>query len=134
MKQPPKEQDVENDDCPICGLPLKYPALSRFDNETYVCGHCGQAEGTGFLFAFSLVDGMRDMLQEWTGSLVGRDEFETKQPQLTPRHVVADPQALRNPRPDRTEPQTVPVGPGGFPDRGIALRAFVSVGQVTVTT
>jgi hypothetical protein len=47
---------------------------------------------------------MRDMLQEWTGSLVGRDEFETKQPQLTPRHVVADPQALRFARPDRTEP------------------------------
>jgi len=47
---------------------------------------------------------MTNMIMEWTGSLVGRDEFETKQPQLMPRHVVADPQALRFARPDRTEP------------------------------
>jgi predicted RNA-binding Zn-ribbon protein involved in translation (DUF1610 family) len=64
MKIPPTEQDSDKDDCPICGLPLKYPALSRFDNETYVCSACGQAEGTGFLFAFSLEDGMREMLQD----------------------------------------------------------------------
>jgi hypothetical protein len=47
---------------------------------------------------------MRNMIMEWNGLLVGRDEFETKQPQLTPRHIVADPQALRFARPDRTEP------------------------------
>jgi hypothetical protein len=47
---------------------------------------------------------VRDMLKEWTGAIVGRDEFETKQPQLNPRRAVADPEAIRNPRPDRTEP------------------------------
>ena len=47
---------------------------------------------------------MRNMIMEWTGALVGRDEYESKQPQLMPRHVVADPQALRFARPDRTEP------------------------------
>ena len=64
MNEPPKEQDIEKDDCPICGLPLKYPALSRFDNETYVCGKCGEAEGTGFLFAFSLKGNKMKMLQD----------------------------------------------------------------------
>ena len=49
-KEPPTNQNDEEDDCPICGLPLKYPALSRFDNKTYVCSNCGHSEGTGFLF------------------------------------------------------------------------------------
>tara|TARA_R100000329_G_scaffold127822_3_gene106559 strand:- start:2763 stop:3500 length:738 start_codon:yes stop_codon:yes gene_type:complete len=43
---------------------------------------------------------LRDMREEWNGSLVGFDEFEEKHPQLEPSRVVADPQALRNPRPD----------------------------------
>jgi len=61
--KPPTEQNPDEDDCPICGLPLKYPALSRFDNQTYVCGQCGQSEGTGFLF--SLFDAQqRRMLQD----------------------------------------------------------------------
>jgi hypothetical protein len=45
------------------------------------------------------------MLKEWTGSLVGPDEFEPKQPQLDPKRVQGDPQALRVSRPDRTEPE-----------------------------
>jgi hypothetical protein len=36
--------------------------------------------------------------------LVGKDEYEAKQPQLYPRRVKPDPQALRISRPDRTEP------------------------------
>ena len=47
---------------------------------------------------------LRDMRKEWTGSLVGNDEWEAKQPQLNPIKTVADPQALKDPRPDRTEP------------------------------
>ena len=43
---------------------------------------------------------LRDMRKEWNGLLVGIDEFEEKHPQLEPRRVVADPQALRDPRPD----------------------------------
>ena len=57
-----------------------------------------------------------------------------EQPQLEPFPTVIDALALKDARPDRTEPQTVPVGPGGFPNRGVAIRAFVSVGEVTVTT
>ena len=46
----------------------------------------------------------RDMRKEWTGLLVGKDEWEPKQPQLMVVKTPADPQALRDPRPDRTEP------------------------------
>jgi hypothetical protein len=45
-----------------------------------------------------------NMMLEWNGSLVGSDEYESKQPQLQPRRVRADPQALRISRPARTEP------------------------------
>ena len=76
----------------------------------------------------------KDMRKEWNGSLVGKDEFEAKQPQLEPFPTVVDALALKDARPDRTEPQTVTVGPGGFPDRGVAIRAIASVGEVTVTT
>ena len=48
---------------------------------------------------------MKDMRKEWTGALVGKDEWEEKQPQLNAPRVVADPQALRDARPDRTEPE-----------------------------
>tara|TARA_R110002072_G_scaffold198943_1_gene356628 strand:+ start:372 stop:875 length:504 start_codon:yes stop_codon:yes gene_type:complete len=47
---------------------------------------------------------LKNMIKEWNGFFVGRDEFESKQPQLQPRRVLADPQAIKNSRPDRTEP------------------------------
>lgn len=48
---------------------------------------------------------LRDMKREWNGLLVGKDEYEAKQPQLEPVRLVTDPQALHDPRPDsRTEP------------------------------
>ena len=43
---------------------------------------------------------LRDMRFEWNGSLVGKDEFESKHPQLEPKRVFADAQAVRNARPD----------------------------------
>ena len=76
----------------------------------------------------------KDMRKEWNGSLVGKDEFEAKQPQLEPFPTVVDAIGLKDARPDRKEPLTVTVGPGGFPERGVAIRAFASVGEVTVTT
>ena len=42
---------------------------------------------------------LTSMIKEWNGLLVGRDEFEAKQPQLDPRHHITDPQALRISRP-----------------------------------
>jgi len=47
---------------------------------------------------------LNNMIKEWNGLLVGRDEYEPKQPQLTPSKHRSDPQALRVSRPDRTEP------------------------------
>ena len=47
---------------------------------------------------------LSNMIREWNGFLVGKDEYESKQPQLTPPKHITDPQALRISRPDRTEP------------------------------
>jgi len=47
---------------------------------------------------------LKDMKMQWNGLRVGPDQFDTKHPQLDPPHFATDPQALRNPRPDRTEP------------------------------
>ena len=73
------------------------------------------------------------MKKEWTGALVGFDEFETKQPQLEPRRHITDPQALRNPRPDRVEPLVVfvVVPLVEAPQLG-PVQAFGQVGTVTV--
>ena len=40
-----------------------------------------------------------EMVREWNGSLVHTSEYESKQPQLSPRPVGSDTQALWNPRP-----------------------------------
>jgi len=53
---------------------------------------------------------LREMRKEWTGAMVGPDEYEEKHPQLNPPRKVKDPQALRNPRPDPSEPLTVYAG------------------------
>jgi hypothetical protein len=42
-----------------------------------------------------------EMVREWNGSLVHYSEYEPKQPQLEPKPVGSDPQALFNPRPQR---------------------------------
>lgn len=73
------------------------------------------------------------MKKEWTGALVGFDEWEPKQPQLEPRRKVTDPQALRNPRPDRIEPLDVFVGiPLVEAPTLKPPQAFAKVGGVTV--
>jgi len=40
-----------------------------------------------------------EMVREWNGFLVHTSEYEPKQPQLEPKPVGSDPQALWNPRP-----------------------------------
>lgn len=73
------------------------------------------------------------MRKEWNGSLVGFDEFEPKQPQLLPLPHVDDPQALKNPRPDRVEPLVVPVGIPTVENPNILpVVGFTQVGEVTV--
>ena len=78
---------------------------------------------------------LRDMRKEWTGALVGKDEFETKHPQLNPRKVLADPQALRNPRPDRVEPVVVYVGVQSVETWNVPyVIGFTKLGAVEVST
>jgi hypothetical protein len=58
----------------------------------------GYSDRSGFRYR------LVDMVTEWNGSKVGRDEYEPKHPQLEPIRVGPDPQALHDPRPDqRTE-------------------------------
>tara|TARA_Y100000592_G_scaffold26128_1_gene41314 strand:- start:683 stop:1189 length:507 start_codon:yes stop_codon:yes gene_type:complete len=54
-------------------------------------------------FRYRLVE----MVKEWNGSKVGRDEFEAKHPQLEPIRVGPDPQALHDPRPDQRDEVSV---------------------------
>lgn len=76
---------------------------------------------------------LKDMKREWTGALVGPDEYEPKHPQLYPPKPGPDPQALRNPRPDRAEPLKVYVGgPTVEAPRLDRPRVVCKSGQVTV--
>ena len=108
-------------------------------------------------FAISDRSGFRyrykDMRKEWTGALVGKDEFESKQPQLGPFPKVIDPQALKDARPDTGNPTSaflvvttngiVYLGNGNWSTSGTAEMASEvaktpelqgSVGSVTVVT
>jgi len=84
---------------------------------------------------------LRDMRKEWNGLLVGKDEWEAKQPQLEPLRATPDPQALRNPRPEQNVPQQDNIQWGWNPvgmtyNEGLTpnnLVATGSVGGVTVT-
>ena len=77
----------------------------------------------------------KDMRKEWTGALVGRDEYEPKQPQLGPFRKVIDAQALKDARPDVKATMSVYVGiplveaPTLRPPQG-----FGQVGQATIST
>ena len=82
-------------------------------------------------------------ISDRSGLLVGKDEWESKQPQLEPIKTRPDPQALRNPRPEQNlaEQRALqygfnPVGfldiPGITPDNNLV--SISSIGEVTVTT
>ena len=86
---------------------------------------------------------LKDMRLEWNGFLVGADEYEPKHPQLSPPNVPADPQALKNPRPEQElgQQRNIQWGfnpVGGSTDNGINppnnLVAIGSVGEVEVQT
>ena len=52
---------------------------------------------------------LRDMRKEWNGSLVGKDEYEEKHPQIQPVRRAIDAEALRDPRPDTNNIVSVTV-------------------------
>ena len=92
------------------------------------------SDRSGFRYQYKL------MKKEWNGLLVGKDEWEAKQPQLEPLRATPDPQALRNPRPEQNIPQQDNIQWGWNPvgmayDGGLTpnnLIATGSVGSVTV--
>ena len=88
--------------------------------------------------------------KQWQGYMVCPDDYEPKEPQLEPLRYRGDSIALRDPRPDRSEPVSVFVGAPGFSAFqsfgsarntndmrpyvvGQALIAQGTVGSVTVT-
>jgi hypothetical protein len=78
---------------------------------------------------------LKDMKREWNGLLVGPDEYEPKHPQLRVRQRVSDPQALKNPRPDRVEPLSFFVGIPQLPgEKVLMIFAVGRVGEVEVAT
>ena len=57
----------------------------------------------------------REMVREWNGFLVHYSEYEAKQPQLDPKPVGSDPQALYNPRVQQADtPQLILLTPNPF--------------------
>ena len=63
-----------------------------------------------------------EMRIEWNGARVHYSEYEKKHPQLEPKRFQAEPQGLRNARPDRVEPAVARLlGPNPFTfNQGIA--------------
>ena len=56
-----------------------------------------------------------EMAIEWNGAKVHISEYEKKHPQLQPKRFAAEPQGLRNARPDRIEPAVARLlGPNPF--------------------
>lgn len=94
------------------------------DNRAY-----GISDRSGFRYR------LKDMRREWNGLLVGKDEYEEKHPQLEPRRVRADAQALRDPRPDTREGLTVYVDTRTVETYdAVIIRAVAKIGTVTVST
>tara|TARA_A100001391_G_scaffold41031_1_gene23343 strand:- start:20 stop:547 length:528 start_codon:yes stop_codon:yes gene_type:complete len=53
----------------------------------------------------------KERITEWNGSVVHISEYEAKQPQLNPVQTISEPEALWQPRIDRTEPQVARLLP-----------------------
>ena len=69
-----------------------------------------------------------EMVREWNGSLVHYSEYEIKQPQLTPKPVGSDPQALQNPRVQgEGTPQLILLQPNPFEVIIFGGNTFVNV-------
>ena len=82
---------------------------------------------------------LKDTRKEWNGSIVGKDEYEEKHPQLEPIRVRADNQAIRDARPDTEDDgkKFIVYTNTGLGNLGSLLTTFsttASVGTVTVST
>ena len=86
----------------------------------------GISDRSGFVYPLG------KMRREWTGLLVGPDEWEPKHPQLTPRRVGVDPKPLRNPRPDRIDPLTVLLNTPELPWQPFTQTVLVNLTSIQV--
>ena len=82
---------------------------------------------------------LKDTRKEWNGSIVGKDEYEEKHPQLEPIRVRADNQAIRDARPDTKDDgkKFIVYTNTRLGNLGTLLTTFsarASVGTVTVST
>ena len=111
--------------------------MAKFANGKYAFGFCDR---TGFRYKLkNLVPQIK--AGRMTGLMVGRDMLDKDQPQnfLGRLGDYADPQAIRNPRPDLSQDTSRklsafdPVG-GGNADTSGNLVAHGKVGTVEVTT
>ena len=102
-----------------------------------LCDNCGQR------YPYKV------LRKNWRGFMVCPDDYEPKEPQLQPLRYTGDAIALRDPRPDRVEPQVIFVGlPGDaafqsigsanggtnmqpFPQQN-AVQGVGSIGKVTI--
>ena len=111
--------------------------MAKFAKGKYAFGFCDR---TGFRYK------IKDLVPQikagrMTGLMVGKDMLDKDQPQnfLGRLGDYADPQALRNPRPDTSQADSRklsafdPVGSGNADGSG-NLVAHGKVGRVTVTT
>ena len=74
-----------------------------------------------------------ELRKEWNGLKVCPECYEPKHPQLEPSPPPFEPQALFEPRPDRTEPYIVYVGENIF-GTSEPLQLVTGVGVVEVIT
>jgi len=83
-------------------------------------------------YAISDRSGLRfpytEMVREWNGYLVHYSEYESKQPQLEPKPVGSDPQALQNPRVQRKDtPQLILLKNNPFEVVKYGVNTYVNV-------
>ena len=87
---------------------------------------------------------LREMRKTWDGLLVGPDQWDAKHPQLQPKPSAVDPQAVKDPRPDKNleEQRSYQYGfdPVGL-NNPLQLEGLVDnlesngqIGSVTITT
>lgn len=70
---------------------------------------------------------LKDMRKEWTGFLVGKDEWEPKHPQLEPKRRATDAEALRDPRPDTNNIFSVDIT---FPVFNLTTLEYIPIPKV----
>ena len=68
--------------------------MARYASGRYAWGY---SDRSGFRYR------LKDMRKEWNGLFVGKDEFESKHPQIDLRVKNADAEARKDERPDRAE-------------------------------